>query len=159
MLGLWLYHRPLHFVYMSFTTDHYQRCIETLRLSIELLQKSPPEAAHYAVYRNAVIKGIDIVLEMTAALLRQALEHYGVSARLVAQLSFKDILRHAAKYRMIAPGAVDRWFAYRGNRNVVAHDYGEEFANATLVLLPDLIVDATQLAGTLQNVLAQVDDA
>lgn len=137
MLGLWLYHRPFHFVYMSFSTDHYQRCIETLRLSIELLLQSQPETARYEVYRNAVIKGFDLVLEMTATLLRRALKHYGASTKSIDVLSFKDIFRHAARHGIIAIGAIDRWFLYRDNRNVVAHEYGEKFAEATLVLLPE----------------------
>jgi len=32
---------------------------------------------------------------------------------------------------------VERWFAYRDNRNDTAHDYGEGFANETLRHGPD----------------------
>ena len=31
--------------------------------------------------------------------------------------------------------AVERWFAYRDNRNNTAHDYGENFAKETLCLM------------------------
>jgi len=45
---------------------------------------------------------------------------------------------------------VERWFAYRDNRNSTAHDYGEGFAKETLVLLPGFIVDAKTLESILR---------
>ena len=59
--------------------------------------------------------------------------------------------RAAARHDLIAPDAVDRWLRYRDNRNDTAHDYGEDFAEATLRLLPDLIQDAKALAGMIER--------
>lgn len=42
--------------------------------------------------------------------------------------------------------AVERWLRYHDNRNDTAHNYGEDFAEATLKLLPDFIDDAKALA-------------
>ena len=46
---------------------------------------------------------------------------------------------------------VERWFAYRDNRNNTAHDYGENFARETLRLIPDFIDDVTRLAAVLRE--------
>ena len=51
--------------------------------------------------------------------------------------------------------AVERWLRYRDNRSDTAHDYGEDFAEATLKLLPDFIVDARALA----DLIDREDDA
>lgn len=45
---------------------------------------------------------------------------------------------------------VERWFAYRDNRNDTAHDYGEGFANETMKLLPAFIIDVRTLEATLR---------
>jgi len=47
--------------------------------------------------------------------------------------------------------AVERWFAYRANRNTTAHDYGAGFANETLKILPAYLQDVRSLADTLQE--------
>jgi hypothetical protein len=45
---------------------------------------------------------------------------------------------------------VQRWFAYRDNRNNTAHDYGVGFAEDTLKLMPGFISDARRLEVTLR---------
>ena len=57
----------------------------------------------------------------------------------------KEILRLAATHGLMTVEEVERWFAYRDNRNNTAHDYGEGFAKETLVLLPGFIADAKLL--------------
>ena len=51
----------------------------------------------------------------------------------------------------MAPDAVERWLRYRDNRNDTAHDYGEDFAEATLRLLPSFIEDAKALADMIER--------
>lgn len=149
---------PLAFIFhtvMTYNTHHFQRCIATLQLSIQMLKSSKSGSTQYEVYRNAVIKGFELVLEMTGSLLRKALKAYGGNPRSVDDLSFKDVLRHAGKHGLLDTDAIARWFNYRNNRNVVAHDYGEKFAEQTLVLLPGFIADASHLAVALQKAFAQ----
>ena len=50
---------------------------------------------------------------------------------------------------------VERWFRYRDNRNNTAHDYGEQFATETLVLIPAFVQDITTLADTLERKLGK----
>jgi hypothetical protein len=40
---------------------------------------------------------------------------------------------------------------YRDNRNITAHDYGENFAEETLKLFPDFISDARQVVLAIEN--------
>jgi hypothetical protein len=53
---------------------------------------------------------------------------------------------------------VERWFAYRDNRNNTAHDYGKGFADETLSLLPGFLADARRLESLLLERLGR-DDA
>ncbi|MCX7792090.1 MAG: nucleotidyltransferase substrate binding protein [Chloroflexaceae bacterium] len=62
----------------------------------------------------------------------------------------KELLRLAARHGLLTPEEVERWFTYRDNRNITAHDYGEAFARETLVLLRDFLRDARALAERLR---------
>lgn len=69
----------------------------------------------------------------------------------MGRLVFNDLLRLAGRHGLLDMAGVERWLAYRANRNTAAHDYGEGFANQTLELLPQFINDARELASTLRN--------
>lgn len=64
---------------------------------------------------------------------------------------FKDIFRQAAKQGLITLDEAERWLVYRDNRNDTAHDYGEGFANQTLLLLPQFIQDARRINAVIQQ--------
>ncbi len=67
------------------------------------------------------------------------------------QLFFKDIFRHAAKHGLISIEETERWLRYRDNRNTAVHDYGAGFAEETLKLLPQFIIDAKNIARVIQE--------
>ena len=72
--------------------------------------------------------------------------HYSGSPRTVDELVFKDIFRESLKHGLIEDQAtVERWFAYRDNRNNTAHDYGIGFAVDTLQLMPGFLKDVSSL--------------
>ena len=52
---------------------------------------------------------------------------------------------------------VERWFAYRDNRNSTAHDYGLGFAEETLKLMPEFLHDARGLENTLREKFGHAD--
>lgn len=54
------------------------------------------------------------------------------------------------RHGLVEPDAAERWMRYRDNRNETAHDYGEGFAEATLELLPQFVVDARALAEVIE---------
>lgn len=113
---------------MNLRTEHLARCLQTLEKSLEQLNRAPEDSIDYEIYRNAVVKGFELTLETAGKL-----------------------LRHAAKHGLLEPAAVERWFAYRDNRNNTAHDYGQSFALETLALMPDFLNDARRLETTLRE--------
>ena len=83
---------------------------------------------------------------------RKALKLFGANPREVDRLVFNEVLRHCGNHGVLEVSAVERWLQYRANRNSTAHDYGVGFANQTLGLLPDFLVDVRALAAQLQRV-------
>jgi len=84
--------------------------------------------------------------------MRKALKAFGGNPRSVDSLVFNDVLRHSGKHGVLDQAGVERWLAYRANRNNTAHDYGVAFANDTLSLLPAYLADVRTLAVKLQEV-------
>jgi hypothetical protein len=135
---------------MTLNTNHLLRSIQTLESSLDFLNLAEPDSIEYEVYRNAVVKGFELILETSGKLLRKALKSYGGNPKVVDELFYKDVFRHAAKHGLLTAEEVGRWFTYRDNRNNTAHDYGVAFANETLVLLPAFLKDAVALESALR---------
>lgn len=142
---------------MHLNTDHFARCIKTLETSLTLLEGADVESIDYEIFRNAVVKGFELTLETGGKLLRRALKAFSGSPREVDRLTYKELLRHAAKHGLMSTDQVERWFVYRDNRNSTAHDYGIGFAEDTLKLLPGFVADARALETTLRERLGSVD--
>ena len=140
------YNRVQVSIYMTINTDFLTRCIGTLELALEQLQRHEPGEFIYEVFRSACVKEFEIILEQSGSLLRRRLRPYFASNRQADRLAFRDIFRYAAKHGLISLQECERWFEYRDNRNDTAHLYGEDFAETTLTLLPDFISDAKKLA-------------
>lgn len=136
---------------MNLNTDHYARCITTLEATLIRLNGADPEDIEYEIFRNAVVKGFELTLETAGKLVRKALKTYTGRPREIDALTYKDVLRHATKHDLMSPAAVERWFAYRDNRNNTAHDYGAGFVEETLELLPRFISDARALESVLRE--------
>lgn len=139
---------------MNLNTAHYARCIDTLESALALFNATTPDSIEREIFRNAVVKGFELSLETAGKLLRKGLKAYTGRPRDVDRLTFKDLLRHAARHDLLTVDAVERWFCYRDNRNNTAHDYGVGFAEETLALLPGFIADARVLEKTLGERLA-----
>ena len=127
---------------MAINTDFLIRCINTLESAFEQLQQRESGDAFYEIFRTASLKEFEIVLGHSGSLLKKRLRPYFASNRQADRLTFKDAFRHAAKHDLMPVKACERWFAYRDNRNDTGHEHGEQFAEATLRLLPDFITDA-----------------
>lgn len=107
------------------------------------------------MYRSACIKEFEIILEQSGKLLRKTLKPYFHSSKAADQLVFKEVFRHGVLRNVITADACERWMQYRDNRNNTAHDYGESFAEETLVLLQQFIADATALATAINKLNAE----
>jgi nucleotidyltransferase substrate binding protein (TIGR01987 family) len=142
---------------MNLRTEHLARCLETLEKSLAQLARAPADSIEYEIYRNAVVKGFELTLETAGKLLRRAIKSYTGNPRAVDELTYKDVLRHAAKHSLLDSAAVQRWFAYRDNRNSTAHDYGVGFAEETLTLMPGFVADARRIEATLRERFGHAD--
>lgn len=132
-------------------TQYLLRCIETLHRALTRLQHLAPDDDMRDIYRAACVKEFEIILEQSGKLLKKCLRPYFATSKEVDRLTFKDIFRHAAKFSIISLDEAERWMIYRDNRNDVAHDYGEGFANETLKLLPSFLTDARRLHEAIQR--------
>ena len=138
---------------MALNIDHLLRTAATLEQALLALERTPAhEDIIFDLYRNAAIKSFELSLETAGKLLRKALKAYSGNPRSVDALVFNDVLRHATKHGVLTLAEVERWLAYRANRNTTAHDYGESFANETLKLLPDYLADVRALAVKLKEI-------
>ena len=140
---------------MTINTVFLTRHITTLESAFQQLQQHNPGHTFYDIFRAASVKEFELVLELSGSLLKKRLRPYLASNRQADRLTFKNAFRHAAKHGLISVEACERWLAYRDNRNDTAHDYGEAFAETTLKLLPDFIIDAKDLASVIAE---QPDD-
>ncbi len=136
---------------MRIETACYERFIRTLERALELLQPSAPGSLEYDLYRSACVKEFEIILEQSGKLLRKALMPYFAGALMADRLPFKDLFRYAALHGLLSEEACERWYQYRDNRNVTAHDYGAGFAEETLKLPPCFLADARALAQIIQR--------
>ncbi len=139
---------------MKIDTSYYNRCIHTLEKAHGLLLKTNVNDIEYDMYRSACVKEFEIILEQSGKLMRKILKPYFHSSKAVDSLYFKDLFRHAVTRGIITPELCERFLEYRNNRNNTAHDYGVNFAEETLSLLPSFIADTKILA----NIIKQQKD-
>lgn len=111
-----------------------------------MLLKEKDASIEYEMYRSACIKEFEIILEQSGKLLRKVLSPYFHNSKEVDKLNFKEVFRHAVLRSLISDETGERWLEYRDSRNNTAHDYVVNFAEETLVLLPQYIADAFELA-------------
>ncbi len=135
---------------MSIDTTFLRRCIASLERAIAGIEQYEADDILHDIYRAACVKEFELVLEQSGKLLRKRLTAYFASNQQADHLYFKDLFRHAARYDLIDCEAVERWLGYRDNRNDTAHNYGEDFAEATLKLLPVFVEDAKTLADMIE---------
>ena len=131
---------------MTLNLDFYTRCIATLEGAHQSLMEHDTQEIAYDIYRAACVKEFEIILEQSGKLLKKRLSPFFASNKAVDALTFKDIFRHATKHSLIDTQTCERWLQYRDNRNSTAHDYGVQFAESTLKILPVFIEDARNLA-------------
>lgn len=137
---------------MKIDTTFYERCISTLEKAHGLLLTANPAEIDYDMYRSACVKEFEIILEQSGKLLRKVLKPYFHSPKAVDKLYFKDVFRQAVIRSIIPLDVSERFMEYRENRNNTAHDYGVNFAEETLQLLPQFIVDAKLIAEAINQI-------
>lgn len=133
------------------STELLQRYILTLEKSYSMLQQVQEGTIDYELYRNSLVKGFEMTLEQSGKLLKKVLNPYFASKKMVDMLSFKDVFRQAHKHSLITEEETARWMKYRDNRNNTAHGYGQVFAEETLLLVKDFLIDVKNLKKVIDN--------
>lgn len=140
---------------MKIETAFLERCINTLEMAysklIENKDESDDDSIYFDLYRSACVKEFELILEQSGKLLRKTMRPYFSSSKEADKLNFKDVFRNAVLRSLIDTGTCQRCLEYRDNRNSTANDYGESFANETLVLLPQFILDAKKLVEVIKS--------
>lgn len=103
------------------------------------------------MYRSACVKEFEIILELVGKLLKKGLRPYFASSKKADSLFFKDIFRSAGNHGLLSIDEVERWLKCRDNRNSTAHGYGKGFAEVTLQIIPQFIIDAKKIVQIIQN--------
>ncbi|MYH60504.1 MAG: nucleotidyltransferase [Caldilineaceae bacterium SB0675_bin_29] len=134
---------------MTISTEHIRRCIQTLRTAWDGLERYEAGDVMYEIYRAACVKEFELVLEQSGRLFKKKLRPYFASNRQADQLTFHDIFRYAAKHCLISGDSCERWLEYRAVRTVTAQEYGEQFAERTLEILPQFVADAEELVNAI----------
>ena len=135
---------------MILNTDHLKRCISTLESSLAFYRQAEADSIDQEVFRNAIVKGYELTQETAFKLIKRALKDFGHGGKKLDATPVKELLRLAATHGLMTVAEVERWFAYRDNRNSTAHDYGESFAKETLVLMPSFVADTKTLETALR---------
>lgn len=137
---------------MTPNTDHLRNTLRALESAVALYRRAvvEHEDTDQEVFRMAIVKGFELTQEVCFKLIKRRLKDFGHGGRKLEATPVKELLRLAAQHGLLTLDEVDRWFAYRDNRNDTAHDYGEGFAEETLTLMPDFIRDAGALEARLQ---------
>lgn len=131
---------------MSLNVQHLLRTADTLEQALPAIERhARRDDVLFDLYRNAAIKSFEFSLETAGKLLCKAVKAFVGSPRAVDVLVFNDVLRHAGKHGLLDNESVERWIAYRINRNNTADDHGESFASETLKLLSRYLADVRQL--------------
>ena len=133
------------------STEYLQKCIATLEKSYEMLNQAQEGTIDYELYRNSLVKGFEMTLEQSGKLLKKKIAPYIATKKALDMLTFKEIFRQAHKFSLITEDEVKRWMKYRDNRNNTAHDYGQSFAEETLSLVKDFLVDVKELQKVIDN--------
>ena len=131
-------------------TDYLNRCIASLIKAYELLMQQDKGEVLYDVYRSAVVKEFELILEQSGKLLKKAMQPHFADNQELDRLFFKDIFRYGHKFGLLNAEQTTRWFEYRESRNQTAHNYGEKLAQKTLTLVPQFIIDSQSLVKNIE---------
>ena len=121
------------------------RCVDRLGLALERLQQHEPGELIHEVYRSACTREFEIILRESVRLLRRHLRPYFGSDHRANSLTHKDVFRYAARHGLISIQECERWLGYWDDWNKASCLHDEDFPEAPLSLLPQLIEDAREL--------------
>lgn len=126
-----------------------ERATATLQDAIHYWQTEPHASGRKPHLRAGVVQTFEFTYELSMRLLRRVLMERALSADLIADLSFNDLLRRGADAGLL-PEPLG-WRRWRELRNRTSHSYDEQQAEAIASETPAFLADALELLQRLQN--------
>ncbi len=111
--------------------------------------KRTTEAKDDEELRDAVIHRFKYTYELCWKLLKRRLELDHPNPVLIDQMSFNELFREGGERGLI--GKVEKWLAYREQRNITAHTYDRKKAESVYLTALDFVVDAQNLLEKLEE--------
>lgn len=102
----------------------------------------------YEVYRSAIIKEFQIVINQSKQLLKKKLQQIdNVSDEDLQKFRYKDFFRRASECGLIDENLAKRWISqyYQELRNSAEHNYGILIAEKVIGFMSNFITDAKKL--------------
>jgi len=104
--------------------ENYEKALASLDEIIAEIKYKPKRDKDYVIYRDSAIKRYEYTLELSRKLMAQYIEF--IDRPIHGQ---KQVLRKAFEFDLIEDKI---WFEMIEDRNVTAHEYSEELAEALL---------------------------
>ena len=130
-------------------TNHFERCLRTLDRGLELYQAAAADSLDADMYRSVCVKEFELLVEVAGKLLKKKLRPYFASNQEAEKLTYKNVFRHAARCGLLPLDVAERWLGYRDIRNRTAHEYGADYANEAVAVLPAFAANAHAARQTL----------
>ncbi len=121
--------------------NHFECCLNTLDRGLALYQTAAADSLDADMYRSVCVKEFELLVEVVGKLLKKKLRPYFASNRDADKLTYKAVIRHAARYGLLPFEVAERWLAYRDIRNRTAREYGADYANEAVAVLPTFAAD------------------
>jgi nucleotidyltransferase substrate binding protein (TIGR01987 family) len=129
-----------------------RNALAQLEEALSLWGGQPADSVLKPHLRAAVIQSFEFTYELSLRMLRRVLIERALTADLVQDLSFNDLLRQGADTGLLQdPLAWRRW---RAMRNVTSHTYNAEKAQAVASALDGFTIDAKALLHALVRAIA-----
>ena len=130
---------------------YFNKCIDTLELAFVKYNNPGNSELEKQLYRSACVKEFEIILELSAILLKKTLKDYFADISAVNRLSFKNVFRQWVQFSIIKPNDVEEWISFRDVRNQTSHEYDENHANELLKHISKFIELAKRLSKALES--------
>lgn len=121
-----------------------ERANSRLERFIERYTEVGADHPDHDIFLTAVVKGYEFTYGQAVIAIRRYVADFVLSPAQAGQMTLPDIVRVAARNRLI--GQPELWFDFRDRRNETAHEYYDEEAAARMV----------ETAPALRNAVAQL---
>jgi len=125
--------------------------IATLEQAIELAEKHKKlgDEIYYQHFRSSAIHSFEYSYELAGKLIRRYIENADTSDDENGHLTFRDYMRVAAEYGLLAEP--EEWVEFREWRNKTAHAYDKIIAQDVFDKLPEILISLKKTAIELEE--------